>query len=295
MTVPSGCAEGVDKIRNRRDAVVFNETERCFMKTRIFRNLTAGMVAAGLTFSIAAARAQNAPSAPAPQLGYGVTQILQLTQAKVGDDTIIAYIKNSNNSYALNADTIIYLHQQGISSAVLTTMLNQPRAGVLPSAPPASAPPVDYTAAAPAAAYVADQPATTYYYSAAPATTYYYPSSYYYPASYYPYAYWPSLAFSFGWGGCYGGYHGYYGGYNCYNAGYHGGAYYAGYHGGGGYYGGYHGGGYPTGGGGYHGGGYPSGGGGGYHGGGGYPSGGGGYHGGGGGGGGGGHSGGGHH
>jgi hypothetical protein len=57
--------------------------------------------------------------APAPPLAYGVSQILQLQQAKMGDDTIIAYIKNSGNSYGLNADQIIYLRQQGVSPVVL--------------------------------------------------------------------------------------------------------------------------------------------------------------------------------
>ena len=50
-------------------------------------------------------------------------------KANVGDETIIAYIKNSGNSYGLNADQIIYLRQQGVSDAVVRTMLNQPQTG----------------------------------------------------------------------------------------------------------------------------------------------------------------------
>ena len=41
----------------------------------------------------------------------------------------MAYIKNSGNSYGLNADQIIYLRQQGVSDAVITAMLNQPKPG----------------------------------------------------------------------------------------------------------------------------------------------------------------------
>ena len=47
-----------------------------------------------------------------------------------GISTIIAYIRNSGNSYGLNADQIIYLRQQGLSDAVIRVMLSQPRAGV---------------------------------------------------------------------------------------------------------------------------------------------------------------------
>ena len=60
-------------------------------------------------------------------LPYEITQILQLQKAKVGDETIIAYIKKSGNSYSLNTTQIIYLRKQGLSDAVITAMLNQPR------------------------------------------------------------------------------------------------------------------------------------------------------------------------
>jgi hypothetical protein len=72
-----------------------------------------------------------APAASAPHLTYGVPQILKLAQADVGDDTIIAYIKNSGNSYGLNAEQILYLRQQGVSDPVITTMLNQPKPGMI--------------------------------------------------------------------------------------------------------------------------------------------------------------------
>src|ERR1700722_11881091 len=66
---------------------------------------------------------QVAAPAPAPQLSYGVGQILQLAQAKVGDDTIVAYVRNSGNSYGLDAGQIIYLRQSGVSDSVITAML----------------------------------------------------------------------------------------------------------------------------------------------------------------------------
>jgi len=36
-------------------------------------------------------------------LSYGVSQIIQLSKAKVSDDTIVNYIQNSGSSYGLDA------------------------------------------------------------------------------------------------------------------------------------------------------------------------------------------------
>ena len=112
--------------------------------------MVAVMAVAGLALSASTALAQDssaentvqpaAVNAPVPQLSYGVSQIVQLAQAKVGDDTIIAYIKNSGNSYGLTVDQIIYLRQQGISDAVITTMLNQPKPAVAVATPTTPAP-----------------------------------------------------------------------------------------------------------------------------------------------------------
>jgi len=196
--------------------------------------MLAVLAVAGLALSASTTRAQNstatttaqpaAVNAPVTPLAYGVPQIVQLAQAKVGDNTIIAYIKNTGNSYGLNADQIIYLRQQGLSDAVITTMLNQPRPGVAVATPTTPAPqpvastayrgPVSTATIAPTVTYVQTVPDTTYYYQ-----PYYQP--YYYPA----YAWYPPVSFSFGWGGWWGG--GWHGG------GWHGGGYGGGWHGGG--------------------------------------------------------------
>jgi hypothetical protein len=219
-----------------------------FMKTPDFRkSFLIIATVGGLALSAMTVVAQNSSAAAAPQLSYGVPQILQLAQAKVSDATIIAYIHNSGNSYGLDADQIIYLRQQGISDNVLTVMLSQPKPA--PAAPPVAqsdnTQPVQTSTA-----YV--QPATTYvqpttYVQAVPSSTVYVmPNSqpvYYntYAQPYYPsYSYFPSVSLAFAFGG----------------SSYHGGYYYGGYHGGGYGGGGYHGGGgYGGGSGGYHGGG----------------------------------------
>jgi hypothetical protein len=74
----------------------------------------------------------TAPAAT-PDLSFGVPQIVQLTQAQVGDGMIVAYIRNSGNSYGLDAGQIIYLRQQGVSDTVINAMLSQPK-------PPAAGP-----------------------------------------------------------------------------------------------------------------------------------------------------------
>jgi hypothetical protein len=201
------------------------------------KNFTKSLLAAvaGIVLLAGSVLAQNSPPA-APQLAYGVPQILQLAQAKVSDDTIIAYIHNSGNSYGLNADQIIYLRQQGVSDGVINVMLNQPKTAAVTA--PAAPPDNSYQAQAPAS--YAPAPTTTYVQSA-PSAVYvvpnsqpYYNNYYYSQPYYYPYSYFPSVSLGFAFGG----------------SSYHHGGYYGGYHGGGGYY---HGGGY---GGGYHGGGW---------------------------------------
>ncbi|HUZ07819.1 MAG TPA: hypothetical protein VMV89_10085 [Candidatus Paceibacterota bacterium] len=234
------------------------------MKTNRMKKLLSVLVVAGLALPAATLRAQSAADtatqtasvASAPQLSDGPSQILRLAQAKIGDGTIIAFIKNSGNSYPLTADQIIYLRQQGVSNDAISAMLNQPKPAVA-AAPAVSAPQTSDTTVttsagttittpngstatvAPTVTYVQSAPAPSVY--VIPDTqTYYYDSGYYSPY-YYPYYGWsyPAVSLSFGFGG---GYHG--------GGGFHGGD--GGFHGGGG---GFHGGGGVRGGGGFHGGG----------------------------------------
>jgi hypothetical protein len=177
----------------------------------------------------------------APALPPAASEVLQLSQAKISDGTIITYIQNSGTIYGLNASQVVYLKQQGVDDAVLSAMLNQrTMLASAPQQPPAmdnsaqtAPPPADTTVAqpstpAPSSVYVVPDTQTYYYNNWA------YPYYYSYPY-YYGYYGWP------GWGWGYRG--GYYGGYH------------GGYYGGGGYHGGYGGGGFHSGGGGgFHGG-----------------------------------------
>jgi hypothetical protein len=160
-----------------------------------------------------------APAGTVPvQLSYGVSQIVQLSQAKVNDDTIVNYIRNSGSSYGLDANQIVYLKQQGVSETVINAMLNQPRLTTAAAPPPAQT-----TVAPPATTYV--QPTTAYVpsstvyvipdaqsYQYAAWYNYYHPYYGYYGYGCYPYyGGWgyPAVTFSFGYGGGWrGGYRG---------------------------------------------------------------------------------------
>jgi len=208
---------------------------------------TAGNVAAQEPTATTAQPA--AVSQPAPQLSYGVPQVLQLVQAKVSDGIIVSFIQNSGTIYSLNAGEIVYLKQQGVSDPVLNAMMAQ-RSRLTGSTDPASTTASSTTASAQAYA-PAPQPAVTYVETTpayVPSSTVYvipdtqtyrydawfyggYPYYGYRPYSgYYGYSgSYPALSFSFGWGGNYGG--GYHGGYN---GGWHGGGGGGGFRGGGG-------------------------------------------------------------
>jgi hypothetical protein len=219
------------------------------MKTRnLHRSLPAIAVAIVTTLAVSAGNvaAQDSSastSSAAPQLSYGVSQVLQLSQAKVSDGVIVQYIQNSGTIYALSAPEIVYLKQQGVSDIVLNTMLDQRRritGSSEPNTPVSANPAVTQTTATtvvqPTVTYVqtapAYVPASTVY--IIPDTRTYSYNTYYYRPYYYPFvgaSYgwgYPGVSLSFGFGGGWGGH---------YRGGFH-----SGFHGGygGGYHGGWH-------------------------------------------------------
>lgn len=220
------------------------------MKIRKFQNLLLAIaVITALAFAAGNVKAQDlstSTSTTAPPLSYGVSQVLQLSQAKVSDGIIVQYIQNSGTIYALNAKEIVYLKSQGVSDTVLNAMLGQRRritgssepntptssSTAQTAAPAAAQPTVTYVQTAPAyvpssTVYIIPDTQTSSYYS------YYYHRPYYYPyvGPYFGWGY-PGVSLSFGFGDGWGGH---------YRGGFH-----SGYRGGfrGGYHGGFHGGGH---------------------------------------------------
>jgi hypothetical protein len=181
--------------------------------------VAANTLAQDATTSATVPNVAQATATTAPQLSYGVPQVLQLEQAKVSDNTVVTYIQNSGTIYALDASQIVYLKQQGVSDSVINAMLNQ-RKNVTSNA--TQSPPQQNSSAnaqtstavgQPSVAYA--QPSATYVPSSTvyviPDTqTYYYNANYYRPDYYQPYygGYYypyPAVSFSLGFGGYRGG------------------------------------------------------------------------------------------
>ena len=86
--------------------------------------------------------ASGSDATPPADLSPAVQEVAKLAQAHLGDDVILAYIKNSSATYKLSADDIVYLKGQGISQNVISALLQRGPADA-PEAPAmtASAPP----------------------------------------------------------------------------------------------------------------------------------------------------------
>src|ERR1017187_7678046 len=190
------------------------------MKTKYFQNLLLAIAAvSAFAFTAGNVSAQEptttaqpaAASQPAPQLSYGVPQVLQLAQAKVSDGIIVNYIQNSGTIYSLKADEIVYLKQQGLSDNVLNAMLNQ-RSRLTGSTEHATSTASSTTASdqsystAPTVTYVQQTVPSSTVYIIPDTQTYRYNAWYYGGYPYYGGYYgWPAVSLSFGWGGYHGG------------------------------------------------------------------------------------------
>jgi hypothetical protein len=179
------------------------------MKIQKFQKFLAVTAVASLGLLASNVLAQSSSTsttaATTPQLSYGVSQVVQLAHANVGEDVIVNYVQNSGNAYGLDANQILYLKQQGVSDRVINTMLNQPKPAVaattvaMPTTPAPQPMPSSANTSTAETSTATVAPAVTYVQTAPP--TCYYCQPYYYPA----YAWYPPVTFSFGWGGWYGG------------------------------------------------------------------------------------------
>src|SRR5213594_3082242 len=83
-----------------------------------------GLVTA-LVLSLCPSRAQEtsnmpeqaqAPSVP-DNISPGVAEVMRLAEAGAGEDVVLAYIENAGSSFNLTVDQILYLKDNGVSSA----------------------------------------------------------------------------------------------------------------------------------------------------------------------------------
>jgi len=119
------------------------------------------------------------PLAPAPapkdagtaaaSYAPNVAEVVKLTKAGLGEEVVLAYVKNSKSPYRLSADDVLALKTAGISSPVLTAMLthdspaqnNVEQRPAQPVAVPTSVPPPPPAGTAPSAPQAPPVPATT--------------------------------------------------------------------------------------------------------------------------------------
>jgi hypothetical protein len=71
----------------------------------------------------------------AANLSPDLQEIVKFSQARMTDDVILAYIKNSGKSYSVSADDMLYLNSQGVSQPVLSALLQAKSAAPPPAAP----------------------------------------------------------------------------------------------------------------------------------------------------------------
>ena len=100
----------------------------------------------------AAARADFSGPAPSPaavvagvpalpaDLSPGLAEVIKMAQAHIAEDTILAYIQNSGQTYNPSADEVLYLSDLGVPDKVVAALLKKPEAAPAP-APAAERPP----------------------------------------------------------------------------------------------------------------------------------------------------------
>ena len=91
-------------------------------------------------------------SQPAPDISYGVGEVVKMWQAGVGNDVIATYINNATAPYHLDADGIIYVKSAGLPSQMIQAMIQrdvqlQQQTAALPQ--PVAATPAPYVYMAP--------------------------------------------------------------------------------------------------------------------------------------------------
>jgi len=162
------------------------------------------------TLTTPAEGANGATPASAPQLSYGLDEIVKMVQSGTGTDVVLNFVENSPIAYSPTAEDVIRLKELGVPSEVTVAILKH--GGKLrtqqleasrqnapaPVQPPTSPPPSSVNPYSYDNSSIATTPAdytpsnTTYVYSGYPAYSYVYPNWWYvgYPGYWWGYL-WP--------------------------------------------------------------------------------------------------------
>ena len=84
-------------------------------------------------------------------LSPGLSEVVKLAQAGVGEEVILAYVDKYSGGFNVGADQILYLNDLGVSGTVITSILKHDgnSGAAFATAPPAPAPNPVYAQAAP--------------------------------------------------------------------------------------------------------------------------------------------------
>src|SRR5262249_44120963 len=81
-------------------------------------------VSTGQTDQNAALPMAASPAIAPTNIPPAIAEVIRLAESGVGDDVVLAYIQNSQVTFNLGADDVLYLRDVGVSSVVITAMLN---------------------------------------------------------------------------------------------------------------------------------------------------------------------------
>jgi len=97
------------------------------MKSTKWLGLMAALMVPLLTAEAQTPPPQGAASVPA-NMSPAASEVTRLAEASTSEDVMLAYIQNSAAAFNLSTDQILYLRDIGLSSAVITAMLNRDNA-----------------------------------------------------------------------------------------------------------------------------------------------------------------------
>ncbi len=100
------------------------------MKRHVITFMAVGLLVSTATINCLAQTASDLPPA--------VQDVVKLVKANLGEEVVLAHIRNTSAHYSLSADQIIYLHNQGVTQNEITALLNTE--GGSPNTAPASLP-----------------------------------------------------------------------------------------------------------------------------------------------------------